>query len=157
MDTNTYREHYPRLYESLTSAEAKFPELLAKTYPRILQRVELLWDSKDAVSYLDSLFLGDSPDYSGRAGRQGFPLEVLKEIVLLKQSHVNPEKHDGHCCSEQWPVVLLVEDGCDDTPDHQELALREVDRLRGLVHDAETQPDQGIDRTGTDAGKDDLE
>ncbi|MDO8414096.1 MAG: hypothetical protein Q7S51_09945 [Gallionellaceae bacterium] len=84
---NTYQNQYPRLYESLINAEAKFPGLLEKSYPRILQRVELLWGAKDAVSYLDSLILGDSSDHSGRSGRQGFPVEVLKEIVLLKQMH----------------------------------------------------------------------
>ena len=75
---------YPKIGNSLVGAEAKFPELLEKNYPRILKRVELLWGSKEASDYLDSLFLGDSGD---RAGRQGFPVEILKEIVHLKQMH----------------------------------------------------------------------
>ena len=82
---NAYHEHYPRLYQSLARAEAKFPELLATNYQRILVRVELLWGTKGAVNYLDSLFLGDSSE--DRPDRQGFPMEVLKEIVLLKQMH----------------------------------------------------------------------
>lgn len=84
---SAYQNQYPRLYESLKSAEAKFPELLEKNYPRIVQRVELLWGAKDAVDYLDSLFMGDSSDHSGRSERQGFSMEILKEIVLLKQMH----------------------------------------------------------------------
>lgn len=75
---------YPKLSESLASADAKFPELLAKSYPRILQRIELLWGSKEASNYLNSIFLGDSDD---RVDRQGFPVEILKEIVHLKQMH----------------------------------------------------------------------
>ena len=75
---------YPKLSESLASAEAKFPELLGESYPRILQRIELLWGSKEAADYLDSIFLGDS---DGRAERQGFPVHILKEIVHLKQMH----------------------------------------------------------------------
>lgn len=75
---------YPKLSESLASAEAKFPELLGASYPRILQRIELLWGSKEAADYLDSIFLGDSDE---RAGRQGFPMEIVKEIVHLQQMH----------------------------------------------------------------------
>lgn len=82
LDVNN--NQYPKLSASLASAEAKFPELLAESYPRILKRVELLWGSKEASDYFDSIFLGDS---DGREGRQGFPLEILKEIVYLKQVH----------------------------------------------------------------------
>lgn len=75
---------YPKLSESLESAEAKFPELLAKSYPRILTRLELVWGNKEASDYLNSIFLGDS---DGRTNRQGFPVEILKEIVYLKEMH----------------------------------------------------------------------
>lgn len=75
---------YPKLSESLASAEAKFPELLALKYPRILKRIELLWGSKESEEYFDSIFLGGDED---RSERQGFPVEILKEIVYLKQIH----------------------------------------------------------------------
>lgn len=77
-------QHYPKLWHSLASAEAKFPELLGENYSRILKRIELLWGSKEASDYLDSLFLGDSDD---RTDRQGFPVEIMKEVVHLKQLH----------------------------------------------------------------------
>lgn len=80
MSTNTY----PRLSKSLVNAEATFPDLLSERYPRILQRVELLWGSKEASDYFDSLILGDSED---RSNRQGFPGEILKEIINLKHVH----------------------------------------------------------------------
>ncbi len=82
MSTNQSR--YPSVSSSLKKAEAKFPEILARDYARILQRIELLWGSKEAINYLDSIFLGDSQD---RSGRQGFPIEVMNEIVQLKQMH----------------------------------------------------------------------
>lgn len=84
LDVNTNQNQYPRLSSSLKSAEAKFPELLARDYARILQRVELLWGTKEAVNYLDSVILGDG---SVRSERQGFPIEILNEIALLKQMH----------------------------------------------------------------------
>ena len=80
MSTNTY----PRLSKSLVYAEATFPHLLSERYPRILNRVELLWGSKEGSDYFDSLILGDSED---RTSRQGFPGEILKEIIHLKHVH----------------------------------------------------------------------
>ena len=75
---------YPRLSKSLAYAEATFPHLLSERYSRILKRVELLWGSKEANDYFDSLILGDSED---RSSRQGFPGEILKEIIHLKHVH----------------------------------------------------------------------
>ena len=80
MSTDTY----PRLSKSLVYAEATFPNLLSERYPRILKRVELLWGSKEGSDYFDSLILGDSED---RSNRQGFPGEILKEIIHLKHVH----------------------------------------------------------------------
>ena len=94
---------YPKISVSFTQAGAEFPAYLAKGFVRILQRVELLWGEKEAIDYLDSLFLDDThedpknqphrADHSGlafnssRASRQGFPIDAVKEIVLLKQVH----------------------------------------------------------------------
>lgn len=81
---------YPKVAGALTRAGAAFPELLAKDYARILQRIELFWGNNEAVTYLNSLVLGDGADGTGRPHRpmrQGFPAEVLKEIARLKQVH----------------------------------------------------------------------
>lgn len=88
---------YPRISESLTQVGAKFPECLSRDFVRILQRIELLWGEKEAIGYLDSLFLEDLPDdkenlslrseHHTTRTRQGFPIEVVTEIVLLKQVH----------------------------------------------------------------------
>jgi type II secretory ATPase GspE/PulE/Tfp pilus assembly ATPase PilB-like protein len=71
----------------MARAGAQFPEFLAKNFARILQRVELLWGTREAVEYLDSLFLRDDTDLSDRSERKGFPIEAMNEIVLLKQVH----------------------------------------------------------------------
>ena len=81
---STQAHTYPRLSKSLISAEASFPAQLSERYPRILQRVESLWGSKEVSNYFDSLILGDS---EGRSDRQGFPGEILKEIIHLKHVH----------------------------------------------------------------------
>jgi type II secretory ATPase GspE/PulE/Tfp pilus assembly ATPase PilB-like protein len=91
---------YPKISESLVQTGTKFPEFLSRSFARILQRIEVLWGSKEVIDYLDSLFLGDFPDEKKALSersvhslnldnnlRQGFSMEVVKEIVLLKQVH----------------------------------------------------------------------
>ena len=92
---STEENLYPRISESITRIGVKFPEFLSKGFARVLQRIELLWGTKEAVDYLDSLFLADIADdqkiqshHSGNSTRQGFPVEAMKEVVLLKQVHL---------------------------------------------------------------------
>ena len=89
MDADVEKNQYPNLTESLTRAEVAFPESLATKFARILQRVELFWGSREAVIYLNSLLLGDSDSLGRkyRTGRRGFPMDVLKELIMLKQVH----------------------------------------------------------------------
>jgi type II secretory ATPase GspE/PulE/Tfp pilus assembly ATPase PilB-like protein len=119
---------YPRISHSLALTGAKFPEYLATSFARILQRIELMWGSKESLDYLDSLFLGDMPDdiknqshrtdhsnlavSSNRATRQGFPIEAIQEIVLLKQVHqllypaLNFNPYDPFSGSELVPIEI---------------------------------------------------
>ncbi|CAG0940250.1 Type II secretion system protein E [Gallionellaceae bacterium] len=81
---------YPKVAGALTRAEAAFPAALARDFARILQRIELFWGSCEAVTYFNSLILGDGADGTGRphrTGRRGFPAEVLQDLVHLKQVH----------------------------------------------------------------------
>ena len=87
---------HPRISKALAQTGAVFPEFLSTHFARILQRIDFLWGEKEAITYFESLILGDVPDdhkahpdgleHSSRS-RQGFPLEAVKEIVLLKQVH----------------------------------------------------------------------
>ena len=107
---------YPRISGSLTQVSVKFPDFLSKNFVRILQRIELLWGEKEAIDYLDSLFLEDlpddkrnQPDHITRT-RQGFPIEAVQEIVLLKQVHqllfpsVSLNPYDPFSGSEIVPI-----------------------------------------------------
>ncbi|MFA6971756.1 MAG: ATPase, T2SS/T4P/T4SS family [Gallionella sp.] len=90
---------YPKISESITQSGVRFPEFLSKNFARIFQRIELLWGKKEAIDYLDSLFFQDivddpkkivlraDPSNSASRTRQGFPIDAVKEIVLLKQVH----------------------------------------------------------------------
>lgn len=54
---------------------------MEKDFARVLQKIELFWGEREALTYFDSLLLDN------REGRQGFPDDVLSEITLLKQVH----------------------------------------------------------------------
>lgn len=56
------------------------PEALPRRFARIANRLAQLWPDRDACcDYLQSLIFSDRPD------RQGFPLDVGREIALLLQ------------------------------------------------------------------------
>jgi len=112
---------YPRISKGIAQSGAEFPEFLTKNFARILQQIELLWGEKEAIDYFDSLFLDNtSADQvstsnnsdNSRQTRQGFPLEALKEIVLLKQVHqllfpsTNLNPFDPFSGSEIVPIEL---------------------------------------------------
>lgn len=53
-------------------------------FPRIEERLRLLWGSAEGSAYLQELTISD------REGRQGFPLEVFRALNALVLLH--PEK-----------------------------------------------------------------
>lgn len=77
----TEKKLYPLISKALQSSDTPFPNTLAKDFTRILQQIEMLWGKKDALNYFNSILL------DGRGDRQGFPLEAIREIALLKQVH----------------------------------------------------------------------
>lgn len=121
---------YPKISESLSQTGAKFPEFLSKSFARILQRVELLWGSKEAIDYFDSLFFDDTTDTkknrsdradrsdrspnSDHSNRLGFPIEAVEEIFLLKQVHqhqfpsTNLNSYDILSGSDLLPIAMPV-------------------------------------------------
>ena len=91
---NIEKKLYPRIFDSFSQADAKFPEFLEKNFARILLRIEFLWGENELIDYLDSIFLADTPEakeirsfQSGHKSRQGFPVEAVEEIVRIKQVH----------------------------------------------------------------------
>lgn len=65
---------YPR-FESL---HEQYPHALEQKYERILDKIDELWDSPEIDSYFSDLIIDT------RGGRQGFPKDVLDEIVALR-------------------------------------------------------------------------
>lgn len=72
---------YPKLSQAMIRADARFPAFMAKNFARVLQHIELFWGSKEALEYLDSLIIKD------RGDREGFPLEALREVAMIKHVH----------------------------------------------------------------------
>jgi uncharacterized protein len=65
-----------------TQAEKLYPMQLADAHPRIIERIVALWQQGPALeAYLDDLLIDH------RGDRQGFPPEIILEILALK-NHV---------------------------------------------------------------------
>lgn len=57
-----------------------FPIELARSYPRIVNKLAQTWDIPgEGTKYLDGLLLDD------RGDRQGFPMSVLRELIALRE------------------------------------------------------------------------
>jgi hypothetical protein len=76
------------------------PTALAARYPRIANRLAVLWHKPvQANAYFDDLLIDK------RGGRQGFPLPVVMELASLKayyQSEVYPLPSDIWSDSAYW-------------------------------------------------------
>lgn len=68
---------FPNLSRALALYGVEVKQL-ATQYPRIVTIIDSTWGSIDCLHYLDSLL------FSERPGRQGFPTDVLDEIVFIK-------------------------------------------------------------------------
>jgi hypothetical protein len=65
-----------------TQAEKLYPMQLANAHPRIIERIVALWQQGPALeTYLDDLLI------DRRGNREGFPSEIIMEILALK-NHV---------------------------------------------------------------------
>jgi hypothetical protein len=72
---------FDRIASDCMARKTSFPEDLAKQYVRILQKLNDSWGLPGAVVYLDELIM------PSRTDRQGFPPNVVQELVSLKQLH----------------------------------------------------------------------
>ena len=55
--------------------------ILIETFPRIGNRIVLLWGSVDLQNYLNDLIIDE------RGGREGFPYPVAEAILLIHGEH----------------------------------------------------------------------
>lgn len=49
-------------------------------FPRLLKEISLLWPSSRAISYIEDKLVMEK----GREKRQGFPFEVVEELIFLQ-------------------------------------------------------------------------
>jgi len=84
---NTTTNLYPKLTQAFNQVGVELPAILSEKFQRVLQKIELYWGSKDAIRYLDSLLFDDYEQHEDREDRLGFPPEVMRELVLVKQTH----------------------------------------------------------------------
>ncbi|MDD4977452.1 MAG: GspE/PulE family protein [Gallionella sp.] len=78
---STETTSFPKITKAFEQVGAHFPVKLQDRHQRILQRIELIWGESETLKYLNSLLLEDRED------REGFPLEIISEIVSIKQVH----------------------------------------------------------------------
>jgi hypothetical protein len=77
----------------ILGGETKFyPYALENQYPRILEKIMMLWDKPGMNDYFTQLMVSDRED------RAGFPPDVAAEIMRLSlvhaSSHTSSQKHD---------------------------------------------------------------
>jgi ankyrin repeat protein len=65
---------YP-LFECLRE---QYPHALEQKYERVLQKIDELWDTSEIDAYFSDLIIDT------RGGRQGFPKDVLDDIIVLR-------------------------------------------------------------------------
>lgn len=59
----------------------KYPNSLARGYPHVLNRLMQLWATPEFDPYMQDLMVDK------RGGRQGFPLEVVAELMFMGELH----------------------------------------------------------------------
>ena len=67
--------------KAFEGAEGKYPRNLEESYPRILEKIIMLWGSPEIDDCLNDLLIDT------RGGRAGFPAEVMAEIFNLQNLH----------------------------------------------------------------------
>jgi len=73
--------------------DLEFANLRSHSLARIADRIESIWGTSEAVSYLNSLII----DYRGN--RSGFPRSVMSSLLKLYSAHPSLGQPDG---SNPW-------------------------------------------------------
>lgn len=85
---------------------ADYPANLEASYGRILARIIELWDSPAILDYFSDLLIDK------RGGRKGFPGDVLKDLIMLREFHeletfrAAERKEDAFCQLEERGIPL---------------------------------------------------
>lgn len=71
-------------------ADTQYASELEKSYPRLLPQIMQLWGYPELEGHLDHLLLDD------RGDRQGFPENIITDLIFLKlvnATRVHSDKH----------------------------------------------------------------
>jgi ankyrin repeat protein len=71
----------PKLAQIFKGREDLYPRNLESKYPRVFERIMLMWGTSELGPYFNGLFVDD------RGGRAGFPAEVMHDILMLSRLH----------------------------------------------------------------------
>ena len=72
---------HEKLKHLLVGKENKYPRHLEESYPRVFEKIMELWGTPYLEAHLNDLMIADRPD------RQGFPPEVMSELLFLSMLH----------------------------------------------------------------------
>ena len=72
--------------------------VLREKYPKILERIEILWGSIELHNYLEHTLTTD------RSNRQGFPLDVLKALGEIHLEHRAALRAKGVLKEDLWEM-----------------------------------------------------
>lgn len=72
---------HPTLKQFFEEKERSYPVHLETKHPRVFDKIIKLWGSLEADDYMAGLMVDD------RGGRQGFPPDVLNNILMLSRIH----------------------------------------------------------------------
>ncbi len=79
--SNSDDPRFARIARDCREAHVPFPEQLASRFERVAKKLNEHWGKPPAAEYLEDLI------FPSRPGRQGFPPEVVEEILALKNLH----------------------------------------------------------------------
>ena len=66
--------------------DSKYASEIEKNFPRIVEKITMLWGHEGIAAFLSHLLIDD------RGDRQGFTGEIMAEIMLLNNLHEDMER-----------------------------------------------------------------
>jgi hypothetical protein len=83
----------------LRGREDQYPHCLEQQYPRILDKIGQLWGEPELDTFFESLFIDQ------RGNKQGFPKEVVIEILRLSLLHKERQQRKINQPFDPWTRV----------------------------------------------------
>lgn len=86
--------------EEAPPATTKIPprQIIGEKFPKILERIELLWCSLELHKYLEQTLFTD------RSNRQGFPMDVMRALGEIHIEHTRILKQMKIITEDVWDI-----------------------------------------------------